>query len=274
MKIKLILKTRKSGQWFKEFDRSAELTGRRSQPGTPGFYLSIKMSFLLLGYFIKRVVRQRENAEPGKDEMTEGYRRCSLDPNIQLFGNRRSSILALPAPPTTNGNEKTEKSTNDEIEKIFMNKNYKKKTLAKTSVKSNDIALVQSKVETKVVPLVTKPPRPVQSKGWNSVVKKTGPKIIFTPAFQQLLNTYKTDSVTQGHPLEFSRGLNEILVSYKLTRFPFHSLLPRRASIAPIHTEKVRDVRTEFSTTEAVTSMGTVLYKRSVLSSKGSNVCS
>ena len=131
MKIKLILKTRKSGQWFKEFDRSAELTGRSSQPGTRGF--SIEMSFLLLGYFIKRAV-QRENANLDKDEMTEGYRRCSLDPNIQLFGNRRSSRLALPAPPASNGNEKTEKITNDEIEKIFMNKNYKKNNIAKTSL--------------------------------------------------------------------------------------------------------------------------------------------
>lgn len=216
------------------------------------------MSFLLLGYFIKRVV-QRENAEPNKDEMTEGYRRCSLDPNIQLFGNQRSTRLALPAPPATNGNEKTEKNTNDEIEKIFMNKKYKKKSPAQTAQSNYSSLEAESKLDTKVVQVVRKPPIPTQSKGWRSVVKKTGHKIIFTPAFQQLLETYKADSVSQRRPLEFSRGLNEILVSYKLTRFPFHSLLPRRASIAPIHTEKVRDVRTEFSTSEAVTSMGNVL---------------
>ena len=152
--------------------------------------------------------------------MTDAYRRASLDPSINLFGRRQSSLLALPAPPPPpqpplstqaplrqsdkNGHEKTEK-----------------------------LELISSTIQ-----------------------------LQFSPVFLDVLKSHRRPNEDiQPERLVLTRQLGAMLNSYKLTRFPLHRLLQRRASITPITTEKVRRVNADFATTETINSIGKCFAK-------------
>ena len=144
--------------------------------------------------------------------MTEGYRRSSLDPSIKLFG-QKSSILALPAPPSPQDHQSppTAKSNG-----------HQEKT-----EKPKKLQLISSTIQFQ-----------------------------FSPVFLEILKQSKKPSIpVRPERLVLGQELRVMLNSYKLTRFPLHRTR-RRASIHPINTEKVRNVRTDLATTEALNAMG------------------
>lgn len=149
--------------------------------------------------------------------MTDAYRRASLDPSINLFGRRQSSVLALPAPPTP---APVPLSTHHQTSLQQSDKNGHEKT--------EKLELISSTIQ-----------------------------LQFSPVFLDVFKSHRRPSEEiQPERLILTQELGAILSSYKLTRFPLHRLLPRRASIAPITTEKVRRVQADIAITETVNSIG------------------
>ena len=144
--------------------------------------------------------------------MTEGYRRASLDPSIKLFG-RKSSILALPAPPSPQQYQPPPNAKHN---------GHQEKT-----EKPQKLELISSTIQFQ-----------------------------FSPVFLEILKQSKKPNIqVRPERLVLGQELRVMLNSYKLTRFPLHRPR-RRASIHPINTEKVRNVKTDLATSEALNAMG------------------